>query len=71
MQTLFYYFTGGNIKKVIRGVFEIGSQYHYTMETHSCVCIPAENDMDVYSSTQWMDLIQVSIANCLDIKINR
>lgn len=71
MRTVFDYFTGGNTKHVIKDVFEIGSQYHYTMETQSCVCIPVEDGMDVYSSTQWMDLIQIAIANCLGVKINR
>ncbi|XP_014482532.1 PREDICTED: xanthine dehydrogenase/oxidase-like isoform X2 [Dinoponera quadriceps] len=61
---------GTNIKHVIKGNFECGSQYHYTMETQSCVCIPAEDSMDVYPTTQSMDLTQVSIAQCLNVKNN-
>ncbi|XP_011694376.1 PREDICTED: xanthine dehydrogenase/oxidase-like [Wasmannia auropunctata] len=61
---------GENTKHVIKGVFQCASQYHYTMETQSCVCIPVEDGIDVYSSTQWMDMIQVSIANCLGVKNN-
>ncbi|XP_025155411.1 xanthine dehydrogenase/oxidase isoform X3 [Harpegnathos saltator] len=61
---------GTDIKHVIKGVFECGSQYHYTMETQSCVCIPVEDGMDIYPATQWIDLIQVSIAQCLDVKNN-
>ncbi|XP_039304251.1 xanthine dehydrogenase isoform X1 [Solenopsis invicta] len=61
---------GENTKRVIKDIFQCGSQYHYTMETQSCVCIPVEDGMDVYPSTQWMDLNQVSIANCLNVKNN-
>ncbi|XP_036145980.1 xanthine dehydrogenase isoform X2 [Monomorium pharaonis] len=61
---------GQNTKQVIKGVFQCGSQYHYTMETQSCICVPVEDGIDVYPSTQWMDLIQVSIANCLNIENN-
>lgn len=64
-------FIGKNTKHVIEGTFSTGFQYHYTMETQSCVCIPTEDGMDVYPATQWMDLIQVSIAECLGIKNNR
>ncbi|XP_076639451.1 xanthine dehydrogenase/oxidase isoform X2 [Colletes latitarsis] len=61
---------GNDTKHVVKGVFRCGSQYHFTMETQSCVCIPIEDGMDVYSSTQSMDLTQVSIAECLGIKNN-
>jgi len=64
--------TGENTKQVIKGVFQCNQgQYHYTMETQSCVCIPAEDGMNVYPTSQWMDLIQVSIANCLNVQNNR
>ncbi|XP_039304286.1 xanthine dehydrogenase 1 isoform X2 [Solenopsis invicta] len=61
---------GNNVKQTIKGVFQCGSQYHYTMETQSCVCIPTEDGMDVYPTSQWIDLSQVSIANCLGVKNN-
>ncbi|XP_018404573.1 PREDICTED: xanthine dehydrogenase/oxidase-like [Cyphomyrmex costatus] len=61
---------GTDIKYVIKGVFQCGSQYHYTLETQSCVCVPVEGNMNVYPSSQWMDLIQVSIANCLNVRSN-
>ncbi|XP_043258855.1 indole-3-acetaldehyde oxidase-like [Colletes gigas] len=61
---------GTDTKHVVKGVFRCGSQYHFTMETQSCVCVPVEDGMDVYSSTQSMDLTQVSIAECLSIKNN-
>ncbi|KAL6263816.1 hypothetical protein P5V15_003899 [Pogonomyrmex californicus] len=61
---------GENVKREIKGVFECGGQYHYTMETQSCVCVPKEDGMDVYSSTQWMDLNQAAIADVLDVRYN-
>ncbi|XP_044731678.1 xanthine dehydrogenase-like [Chrysoperla carnea] len=54
--------TGNDVQKVINGTFDIGLQYHYTLETQSCVCIPIEDGMDVYPSTQWMDLAQLGVA---------
>ncbi|XP_071634820.1 uncharacterized protein [Temnothorax longispinosus] len=61
---------GKNVKHTIKGVFQAGPQYHYPMETQACVCIPAEDGMDVYPTSQWPDLIQVSIANVLGVKNN-
>ncbi|XP_067011294.2 xanthine dehydrogenase/oxidase [Anabrus simplex] len=59
-----------NAKHVIKGSWEIGSQYHYSMETHSCVCIPTEDGLDVYPATQWMDLTHLAIARALVIPEN-
>ena len=56
---------------VIKGSFDIGSQYHYTMETQSCVCVPVEDGMDVYPATQWMDLAQRAICQALNVPENR
>lgn len=41
------------------------------MEPQTTVCIPTEDVLDVYSSTQWGDFINVGIARCLGIPENR
>lgn len=62
------YGTGGTHK--INGQFEIGSQFHFTMEPQTCLCIPIEDGMDVYSATQWMDMTQNAIAEMLGVTTN-
>jgi hypothetical protein len=59
------------VTHVIKGSFDIGSQYHFTMETQQCVCVPTEDGMDVYPSSQWMDLTQAGIAQALAVPENR
>ncbi|XP_014224706.2 xanthine dehydrogenase/oxidase-like isoform X1 [Trichogramma pretiosum] len=61
---------GDNIKYEIKGSYECGSQYHFSMETQTCVCVPVEDGMDIYSSTQWMDLVQSSVAKVLNVPMN-
>ncbi|KAJ6644053.1 Xanthine dehydrogenase [Pseudolycoriella hygida] len=61
---------GTNTTKTISGRFEIGGQYHYTMETQTTCCVPAEDGMDVYSSTQWMDYTHIAVAECLKVPEN-
>lgn len=61
---------GNDVKHIIKGTFRNGSQYHFTMETQTCVCVPIEDGIDVFAATQWMDLTQVAIAQCLNIKNN-
>lgn len=58
-----------NTKKVI-GTFDIGSQYHYTLEPQTTICRPAEDGIEVMSATQWVDFAQVAVANCLNIPNN-
>lgn len=56
-------------KKVV-GTFDIGSQYHYTMEPQTTVCLPAEDGIEVIASSQWVHITQVAVANCLKIPHN-
>ncbi|XP_021954654.1 xanthine dehydrogenase [Folsomia candida] len=57
-------------KQTLKGEFAIGAQYHFQMETQIAICHPREDGMDVYSSTQWIDLIQASVASALKIQNN-
>ncbi|GLV34521.1 Aldehyde oxidase 3, partial [Carabus blaptoides fortunei] len=63
---------GDNVKQVIRGTFEVEGQYHFTMETQSCICIPTDDGgYDVNSATQWMDNVQASAARALNLPMNK
>lgn len=48
----------------------MGAQYHYSMETQTAVCIPAEDGIDVHSATQWSDSVQEIISAALKIPSN-
>ncbi|XP_037293464.1 xanthine dehydrogenase-like isoform X2 [Manduca sexta] len=62
--------TGHDVKTVIQGELKMPIQYHYTMETQTCVANPTEDGLDVYSATQWMDLTNVAISHCLKVPNN-
>lgn len=55
----------------IKGMFDFRSQYHFHMETQTCICRPAEDGIDVFSATQFMDYTQAAIADCLNIPENK
>ncbi|XP_050092812.1 uncharacterized protein LOC126575867 [Anopheles aquasalis] len=54
----------------ITGTFESGGQYHYTMETQTCVCRPLEDGMEIHSATQAITLTQIAIAQMLGMPEN-
>lgn len=53
------------------GTFDIGAQYHYTMEPQTTICRMTEDSIEVISATQWVDIVQVAVANCLNIPNNK
>lgn len=55
----------------IEGELELGSQYHFFMETISAVCRPKEDhQIQLWATTQWMDFTQNLVAAALNIPKN-
>ncbi|XP_052836339.1 uncharacterized protein LOC128252582 [Drosophila gunungcola] len=54
--------------KEVRGIFQMGLQYHFTMEPQTTVAIPFEDGLKIFSATQWMDHTQSVIAHMLQVK---
>lgn len=63
--------TGSDVRCVVHGELGMETQYHYTMEVQTCVVKPTEDGIEVYSSTQWLDLTNVAIAQCIKVPVNR
>ena len=52
--------TDGRAVVTVEGEFGTGAQYHFHMETQSCIVRPKENrQFEVHSATQWMDGVHV------------
>ncbi|XP_054263474.1 uncharacterized protein LOC128986893 [Macrosteles quadrilineatus] len=60
-----------DIKKVVKGDFKLETQYHFTMETMSCVVVPVEGELDVYCTSQWLAKVQETIALVLNMPENK
>ena len=59
------------MKYTIKGTFVSGSQYHFTLEPQCCLCIPLEDELDVFVTTQFITFTQRNMAVCLGIPENR
>lgn len=53
-----------------RGILELESQYHFTMEPQTTIVVPVEEGLRVYCATQWMDVTQASISRMLKLDAN-
>ncbi|KAJ8952857.1 hypothetical protein NQ314_007463 [Rhamnusium bicolor] len=62
---------GNDVKHVIKGTFNVGLQYHFHMEVQCCSVVPTEDSLDLYPSTQWMDLAQIAASAALKIPMNK
>lgn len=64
---LYTLFPGNDTVYSISGSqYSIG-QYHYTLETQSAVCIPTEDGLDLYPSSQSADHTQIVVSQVLNI----
>lgn len=50
---------------------DLNGQYHYTMETQTVVCVPTEDGMNVYPSTQGPDNVQIAISQVINMQENK
>ena len=56
----------------VTGELEIGSQYHFHMETQSCVVSPDEDGQYlVQSASQWQTIVQESVSHTLGVDLNK
>ena len=55
---------------VMEGECELGTQFHFYMENQVAVAKPSDDGIDVFSSTQWLDLVQNGVAQVLGLKNN-
>ncbi|KAJ8955360.1 hypothetical protein NQ318_003457 [Aromia moschata] len=62
---------GKNVKYTVKGTFDVSWQYHFHMETQCCNVVPKEDGLDMYPSSQWMDLSQNAAAAVLNIPANK
>ena len=60
-----------DIKYKFSGSLLMGGQYHYTMETQTCYCVPVEDGMDIYPASQWITAVQQNAAVALNMPENR
>ena len=58
------------LKHSVKGEVEMHGQYHFAIETHSALCVPTEDGMNVFATTQWIELVQVTIAAMLQMPNN-
>lgn len=54
----------------ITGEIELRPQFHFSLEPQTCVCIPMEDGLHIYSATQWITSVQESVARVLNIPEN-
>jgi xanthine dehydrogenase molybdopterin-binding subunit B len=59
------------VTNAVMGIFYAGAEYHFAMETQTCMCVPVEDGMDVYPSTQTVNMTDMAIAEVLNIPENR
>ncbi|CAH0400156.1 unnamed protein product [Chilo suppressalis] len=59
---------GINVQRVIKGGDYVPGQYHFTMETLTCVTRPNDDGLEVFASTQWCDNVHIALSELLNIE---
>ncbi|KAL9699938.1 hypothetical protein quinque_003379 [Culex quinquefasciatus] len=54
----------------IQGCLELNGQYHYTMETQTCFCVPVEDGLDVYCASHHTKHALAAISQALNVQEN-
>lgn len=62
---------GNDVKCVVYGEYNLGTQHHFYIEPQTTVTKPTEDGMEVYTACQWLDLPNVAIAQCLKMSTNK
>lgn len=61
-----------DVKKVVKGEFKMDTQYHFPMETLSCVSVPTEDGgLDIFCTTQWLQIVQETVSLLLNMPQNK
>nr|XP_023019888.1 xanthine dehydrogenase-like [Leptinotarsa decemlineata] len=63
--------TGDDIVHIIQGKCDVNWQFHFHTETQYCNAVYKEDTLDLYPTTQWLDLSQSAAAAILNIPANR
>nr|XP_018909623.1 PREDICTED: xanthine dehydrogenase-like [Bemisia tabaci] len=68
----------GSGKHIIKGSFECREQYHFHMETQTCLAVPTDEGIDLYPSSQYLSTTQRAISlalklpeNCINVQNRR
>ena len=58
---------------VLEGTVRVGGQEHFYLETHGCIAVPKGEDgeMELFASTQGVDISQRMAASALGVPANR
>ncbi|RUS82188.1 hypothetical protein EGW08_010070, partial [Elysia chlorotica] len=59
-----------SVDKIVEGTVEMGSQYHFYLETQVCLAVPSEDGIDMYVATQSSDLAQHAASIVIDKPMN-
>lgn len=57
--------------RTISGKVYMGEQYHFHLETQTCLTIPVEGQYQIYSATQSIDIVTKAVSQLLNISNNR